>query len=188
MTAIAHGRANLHRHGRACGGHLRAPDHPRARRPASSTSTPPYVQHHPLDPADAHDPLTRHLATLISRALQAVPNGDDKLRHQVELANRIAEAIATLSPAATDQHDQITDAKNLLHAIAAPPTPPAQPAFPQRPTTPLSTGALLVNGRHQPRIGHEVTHEMASARAASTCSARSSSGTACASSSPPSAS
>ncbi|WP_431917154.1 DUF3427 domain-containing protein [Micromonospora wenchangensis] len=123
-----------------------------------------HVQHHPLDPADSHHPLTRHLATLISRALQAVPNGDGKLRHQVELTNRIAEAIATLSPAATDQHDQIADARNLLHAIAAPPTPPAQPAFPQRPTTPLSTGALLVNGRNQPRIGHEVTHEMASAQ------------------------
>ncbi|MGV9978512.1 DUF3427 domain-containing protein [Micromonospora wenchangensis] len=125
---------------------------------------PAHVQHHPLDPADAHHPLTRHLAALISRALQAVPNGDDKLRHQVELTNRIAEAIATLSPAATDHHDQITDARNLLHAIAAPPTPPAQPAFPQRPTTPLSTGALLVNGKHQPRIGHEVNHEMASAQ------------------------
>ncbi|MBW4705055.1 DUF3427 domain-containing protein [Micromonospora sp. RL09-050-HVF-A] len=124
---------------------------------------PTHVQHQPLDPADSHHPLTRHLATLISRALQAVPNGEDKLRHQVELTNRIAEAIATLSPAATDQHDQIADARNLLHAIAAPPTPPAQPTFPQRPTTPLSTGALLVNGRHQPRIGHEVTHEMASA-------------------------
>ncbi|WP_435872440.1 DUF3427 domain-containing protein [Micromonospora humida] len=125
---------------------------------------PAHVQHHPLDPADSHHPLTRHLAALISRALQAVPNGDDKLRHQVELTNRIAEAIATLSPAATDRHDQIADARNLLHAIAAPPTPPAQPTFPQRPTTPLSTGALLVNGRHQPRIGHEVNHEMASAQ------------------------
>ncbi|WP_431885268.1 DUF3427 domain-containing protein [Micromonospora wenchangensis] len=125
---------------------------------------PAQVQHHSLDPADSHHPLTRHLAALISRALQAVPNGDDKLHHQVELTNRIAEAIATLSPAATDHHDQIADARNLLHAIAAPPTPPARPTFPQRPTTPLSTGALLVNGKHQPRIGHEVTHEMASAQ------------------------
>ncbi|MFC8848678.1 MULTISPECIES: DUF3427 domain-containing protein [unclassified Micromonospora] len=124
---------------------------------------PAHVQHHPLDPADAHHPLTRHLAALISRALQSVPSGDDKLHRQVDLTNHIAEAIAALSPAATDHHDQVADARNLLHAIAAPPTPPAQPTFPARPTTPLSTGALLVNGRHQPRIGHEVTHEMASA-------------------------
>ncbi|MCO1598038.1 DUF3427 domain-containing protein [Micromonospora sp. RHAY321] len=121
------------------------------------------IQRIRLDPADAHHTLARHIATLAARALQALPNGDDKLHHQVEMANRISEAIATLSPKAATEQDQVTDAKHLLHAIAAPPTPPALPAFPQRPTTPLSTGALLVNGRHQPRIGHEVNHEMASA-------------------------
>ncbi|WP_320064987.1 DUF3427 domain-containing protein [Micromonospora sp. RTGN7] len=124
---------------------------------------PTLVQHRPLDPADSHQPLTRHLAVIISRALQAVPAGDDKLHRQVDLANRIAQAITELDPDAATHGDQVVDARNLLHAIAAPPTPPAQPTFPQRPTTPLSTGALLVNGRHQPRIGHEVTHEMASA-------------------------
>ncbi|GIJ06843.1 DUF3427 domain-containing protein [Micromonospora andamanensis] len=120
------------------------------------------IQHANLDPTDAPDALARHIASLAHRALQAVA-GDDKLHRQVELANRIAEAIATLSPQAATVQDQIADAERLLHAIAAPPTPPAQPVFPVRPTTPLSSGALLVNGRHQPRIGHEVTHEMASA-------------------------
>ncbi|MET8356363.1 DUF3427 domain-containing protein [Micromonospora sp. NPDC005171] len=124
---------------------------------------PALIQHHKLDPADAHTALARHIATLAARALQALPNGDDKLHHQVEMANQIADAIAALSPKAATEQDQVTDAKHLLHAIAAPPTPPALPAFPHRPTTPLSTGALLVNGRHQPRIGHEVNHEMASA-------------------------
>ncbi|MFG1762915.1 DUF3427 domain-containing protein [Micromonospora parva] len=124
---------------------------------------PALIQHHKLDPADAHNALARHIATLAARALQAVPGGDDKLHHQIEMANQIADAIAALSPKAATEQDQVTDAKHLLHAIAAPPTPPAEPTFPQRPTTPLSTGALLVNGRHQPRIGHEVNHEMASA-------------------------
>ncbi|MFG2102507.1 DUF3427 domain-containing protein [Micromonospora echinaurantiaca] len=124
---------------------------------------PALIQRDKLDPADAPDALARHLTTLARRALQAVPGGDDKLVRQVDLANRIADAIATLSPQASTEQDQVSDARHLLHAIAAPPAPPAQPAFPQRPTTPLSTGALLVNGRHQPRIGHEVTHEMASA-------------------------
>ncbi|MGN9779311.1 DUF3427 domain-containing protein [Micromonospora sp. H33] len=124
---------------------------------------PALIQREKLDPADAHETIARHIATLARRALHAVPGGDDKLARQVELANRIADAIATMSPQAATAHDQVTDAKHLLHAIAAPPTPPAQPTFPPRPTTPLSTGALLVNGRHQPRIGHEITHEMASA-------------------------
>ncbi|RKN20127.1 DUF3427 domain-containing protein [Micromonospora musae] len=124
---------------------------------------PDLVQRDKLDSADAHEALARHITTLARRVLQAVPGGDDKLNRQVDLANRIAEAISALGPQAATPQDQIADANHLLHAIAAPPIPPAQPAFPPRPTTPLSTGALLVNGRHQPRIGHEVTHEMASA-------------------------
>ncbi|SCL28611.1 ATP-dependent helicase IRC3 [Micromonospora nigra] len=124
---------------------------------------PALVQPGKLDPADAPDALARHIATLAHRALKSVPGGDDKLQNQIDLANRIADTIAAFSPQAATAQDQVTDARHLLHAIAAPPTPPAQPTFPTRPTTPLSTGALLVNGRNQPRIGHEVTHEMASA-------------------------
>ncbi|PZG00861.1 DUF3427 domain-containing protein, partial [Micromonospora deserti] len=87
------------------------------------------IQHAKLDPADAHEALARHIAALAHRALHAVPGGGDKLARQVELANRIAEAIADLNPQAATAHDQVADAKHLLHAIAAPPTPPAQPTF-----------------------------------------------------------
>jgi superfamily II DNA or RNA helicase len=121
------------------------------------------VQRQPLDPADAHDILARHIAALTRRALLAVSSGDDRVERQVELANRIAANIAAAEPRAVGVTDQISDSRRLLHAIAAPPTPPAPVVFPQRPSAPLSTGALLVNGRHQPRIGHEVAHEMASA-------------------------
>ncbi|MFY1700608.1 DUF3427 domain-containing protein [Micromonospora sp. WMMA1923] len=125
---------------------------------------PDLIQRAQLDPADAPDLLARHLAGLARRAINAVPAGDDRLLRQVEVANRIAEHIVALDPAADDDaHDEIVDARNLLHAIAAPPVPPAGPRFPPRPATPLSTGALLVNGRHQPRIGHEINHELASA-------------------------
>ncbi|RKN29931.1 DUF3427 domain-containing protein [Micromonospora musae] len=124
---------------------------------------PSLVQRGTLNPADAHTALASYIAAIAQRALQAVTGGDDKLRRQVQLANRIAEAIGALSPQASTAQDQIANAEHILHAIAAPPTPPAAPTFPIRPTTPLSTGALLVNGRHQPRIGHEVTYEMASA-------------------------
>ena len=127
---------------------------------------PGLVQREKLDDADAHEVLARHIATLAHRALQAVPgSGDDRVTAQVHLANRIAEYIAQLQPDAVDADDQVLAAHHhrLLMAVADPPTPPAAPHFPVRPTTPLSTGALLVNGRHQPRIGHEVAHEMASA-------------------------
>ncbi|MER7889278.1 DUF3427 domain-containing protein [Micromonospora sp. NPDC094482] len=124
---------------------------------------PALVDRTKLDPADTHEALARHIAALARRVLQAVPNGDDKLARQVGLANCIADNIAALIPTTDGIQDQIADAKHLLSAVAGPPIAPAQPVFPARPTTPLSIGALLVNGKHQPRIGHEVTHEMASA-------------------------
>jgi superfamily II DNA or RNA helicase/HKD family nuclease len=125
---------------------------------------PELVERTDLDPADAHEVLARHIAALARRALRAVSGPDDEsLARQVAVANQIAETIALIEPRAVDAADQVTDVHKLLTAIADPPAPPARPTFPVRPTTPLSTGALLVNGRHQPRIGHEVAHEMASA-------------------------
>lgn len=122
------------------------------------------VERTDLDPADAHEVLGRHIAALTTRALRAVSGSDrESLARQVAIANQIAETIASIEPRAVDTADQVTDVHKLLTAIADPPTPPAKPTFPVRPRTPLSTGALLVNGRHQPRIGHEVATEMASA-------------------------
>jgi superfamily II DNA or RNA helicase/HKD family nuclease len=117
-----------------------------------------------LDPTDAHEILARHIAALARRALRAVSGSDtERLAKQVEVANQIADSIARIEPRAAGVDDQVSEAYKLLTAIAAPPVPPAGPMFPVRPTTPLATGALLVNGRHQPRIGHEVAHELASA-------------------------
>jgi superfamily II DNA or RNA helicase/HKD family nuclease len=122
------------------------------------------VQRVALDPADADDLLTRHIAALTRRALRAVPGGDaERLAQQVEVANRIAEAIADIVPSVADPADLVAASRDLLAAIVDRPAAPARVAFPARPEIPLSTGALLVNGRGQPRIGHEVASEMASA-------------------------
>ncbi|MFD0817322.1 DEAD/DEAH box helicase family protein, partial [Micromonospora zhanjiangensis] len=118
-----------------------------------------------LDPAEADDLLSRHIATLAKRALRAVPGSSDKerLRAQAALANQIADRIAALHPQAVSTDDHIEDPEHFLAAIVDRPTPPAQVTFPPRPATPLHTGALLVNGQRQPRIGHEVATELASA-------------------------
>ncbi|MFK3980913.1 DUF3427 domain-containing protein [Micromonospora sp. NPDC050397] len=122
------------------------------------------VERTDLDPVDAHEVLSRHIAGLTARALRAVGGSDrESLARQVAMANQIAETIAAIEPRAVDGTDRVTDVHKLLTAIADPPVPPAKPSFPVRPRTPLSSGALLVNGRHQPRIGHEVATEMASA-------------------------
>jgi len=123
------------------------------------------VQFGALDPADSHLLLTRHLARLISRSLQSVPGSDEsKVAAQVELTNRIAAAVGELSaPNTVLTGDRVADAARQLLAVALPSPTPALVAFPARPEVPLSTSALLVNGRNQPRIGYEVEREMASA-------------------------
>jgi superfamily II DNA or RNA helicase/HKD family nuclease len=127
-------------------------------------TAPDLVQLGTLDPADAHETLTRHIAALASRALRATGGSDAAaVSRQVELANRIVAVIGDLAPETADEQDVVVDpARNLL-AIAAPSGAPCPAAFPERPAVPLSTSALLVNGRGQPRIGFEVTREMASA-------------------------
>ncbi len=122
------------------------------------------VQRLPLDPADADDLLARHIAALTRRALRTLPGtGPDRLARQVAAANAIARAIADLVPRSAGAADLVAASHDLLTAIADAPGTPAPPRFPNRPRTPLSSGALLVNGRGQPGIGVEVQHELASA-------------------------
>jgi superfamily II DNA or RNA helicase len=123
-----------------------------------------FVDRGPLDPADAHEILARHIAALTRRALRSVP-GDDAaaLARQVALANQIAEAISALAPDVATADDLVAETRDLLQAIAAPADVPGPVRFPVRPEVPLSMSALLVNGRDQPRIGVEVQKELASA-------------------------
>ncbi|MGY1884140.1 hypothetical protein ACI799_02390 [Blastococcus sp. SYSU DS0753] len=117
-----------------------------------------------LDPADAHEALTRHIAQLASRALRAAGGGDTAaISRQVELTNQIVQAIGTLAPAIADESDVVAGPARTLLAVATPSGVPGAVTFPERPAVPLSTSALLVNGRGQPRIGYEVIRELASA-------------------------
>jgi superfamily II DNA or RNA helicase len=122
------------------------------------------VNRAPLDPGDAHEVLTRHLAGLASRVLRSIPGEDGAaLVRQVEMANRMAKAILALAPESSRGGDLVAPTRDLLQAIASPSDVPGPVGFPARPEVPLSTSALLVNGRDQPRIGVEVQNELASA-------------------------
>src|SRR4051794_20696083 len=137
------------------------PDRPPADR---AGPTPALIPRAPLNPAAAHEPLTRHIAALAGRALRAAGGGDaTAISRQVELANRIVAAIGDLAPDMADKDDAVVEPARTLLAIALPSGVPGPVSFPERPAVPLSTSALLVNGRGQPRIGYEVTRELASA-------------------------
>jgi superfamily II DNA or RNA helicase/HKD family nuclease len=117
----------------------------------------------PLDPADAHEVLARHLAELARRALWSAAGEDQAaVESQIKLANRIAAAIVELAPETGGIEDLIASTGDLLYALASVNLPGLK-LFPPRPEVPLSASALLVNGRGQPRIGTEVNLELASA-------------------------
>ena len=137
------------------------------RGPRSRTRRPPTGAHAvrcagPGGLARSPDPAHRPVC---GRALRAAGGSDDRFRRrQVELANRIVAAIGELAP------DTAADAQSRRgagsHACSPSQSRGAFPApsFPARAADiPLSTSALLVNGRGQPRIGYEVTRELASA-------------------------
>jgi superfamily II DNA or RNA helicase/HKD family nuclease len=126
---------------------------------------PALVARAELDPADSHEVLSRHITALTERALKAVSGqGAARLTAQLELANQITEAIKTAAaPRVVQPNDFLSTPAELLTAIVPRPQAPAEVTFPVRPETPLASGALLTNGRGQPRIGTEVTKEMASA-------------------------
>src|SRR4051794_9217318 len=128
-----------------------------------ATTDASLVQLAALDPGEAHEALTRHVSGLVSRALR-IAGGDDQagVARQIDLANSIIKAVGALSPAAAGEDSIAEPGRSVLAVVDAPATP-GPVTFPERPEVPLSASALLVNGRGQPRIGHEVNRELASA-------------------------
>ncbi|MGE0877521.1 MAG: DUF3427 domain-containing protein [Acidimicrobiia bacterium] len=115
-----------------------------------------------LEPADAHVILTRHIATLVRRALRHA-GGTDRasIADQVEIANQIVQAIEDIAPVGHDD-ELVSPSQEMLVAIVGR-QPGAAARLGSRPEVPLANSALLVNGRSQPRIGSEVQRELASA-------------------------
>ncbi|TMR35586.1 DUF3427 domain-containing protein [Nonomuraea zeae] len=117
-----------------------------------------------LDLADSHETLARHLAALTRRALRSVRGESDTVRlaRQVEIVNRVADLIGELVPEAAAPEELVEAADELL-GIARGRDEGGRVHFPARPVIPLTGSALLVNGRGQPEIGHELKRELASA-------------------------
>lgn len=118
-----------------------------------------------LDPEDGDVHIARHLAQVIWQVLKRARHDKDRrLDRQIAIANEVLAQLHALVPEAFEAAvDEVSTSKQLLGAVlAAVPTPLARTA-PQRPEIPLSMSALLVNGPSQPRIGHELARELASA-------------------------
>ncbi|MBO2454381.1 DUF3427 domain-containing protein [Actinomadura barringtoniae] len=123
---------------------------------------PALVERTGLEKLDAEEMLVRHVATLTRRALKIAGEREGGLKDQVEAANQIAQAIASVAEGASTPDDQLVGLEALL-GVARARLPDGSVSFPVRPDIPLSASALLVNGRDQPQIGREVAKELATA-------------------------
>lgn len=116
-----------------------------------------------LEKVDAEELLVRHLAAQARRALKIAGGSQASIANQVQAANRISEAIASAVAEATSSDDQLAPSQDILLGIAKDRLPDGTVEFPERPDVPLTSSALLVNGRDQPQIGPEVVKELDSA-------------------------
>ncbi|MFB4318305.1 DUF3427 domain-containing protein [Actinomadura sp. 21ATH] len=119
-----------------------------------------------LDSVDAEELLVRHISQQVRRALKIAAEAGDKdeaLARQVAAVDSISRSIATAVPGSALADDVLDDARDVLLGIAAGRLPDGTVRFPKRPEVPLSSSALLVNGREQPQIGREIVKELASA-------------------------
>src|SRR5260370_28402034 len=115
----------------------------------------------PIEPADAHVVLTRHISKHIAAALRAAPD----LAAKLVLANAILESVGQL------HHDQqelsleaIMDPGRELQAILVR-TGVQAPRAPARPRTPLSQDSLIANAPSEPNLAAELMSESESADA-----------------------
>ena len=112
-----------------------------------------------LEEDEAPHVLARHLQFLIRRAIASVSEKDDRLA-KIKMSNQIVNAIAALSDGVVGDEDLITENDEpMLWAIDR---ELESDSF-ESPAVRLSDSALLVNGRNQPSIGHELNKELTSA-------------------------
>lgn len=112
-----------------------------------------------LEEEEAPQVLARHLQFLIRRAIASVSDRDDRLA-KIRMSNQIVNAIAALSEGVVGDDDLIAENEEpMLWAIDR---ESENDSF-ESPAVRLSDSALLVNGRNQPSIGHELNKELTSA-------------------------
>ena len=109
-----------------------------------------------VDAAEEPEILARHVGRTVARILALVPT-----EQRVTAANELLELAATLAPGAGEMMAEIAPGPSRLEEILAPGRL-GDVAF-LRPQIPLSRSDLLVNGRGEPALAHEVAAELTSA-------------------------
>lgn len=111
--------------------------------------------------AEAADRIALHLATVVERAIDDVPD-DDRAKVGVQLASRLVNLVAEyLQKSELGVHRPLGDGR-VLRAIRGR-LPDGRAETIPKPLIPLLDTTLLTNAPGEPRVGHQVEAEIASA-------------------------
>lgn len=118
----------------------------------------------PIDPAEMHAVLARHIEAVVARALQALP-AKDRRAHQPAIVNRLIQMLVGEpgTEGAVAHDDAVSLPPEELQAIRPVTGDPALDRDLPRPLVPLSAADLLVNARGEPAVAHALAHEIPSA-------------------------
>lgn len=114
-----------------------------------------------LREADAADRIALHLASVIERAIDALPE-KERVTVGVQLARRLIEQISTDTNVAALVGEMPTEPAQQLRAIRGR-LPDGRPATIEAPLIPLLDTTLLTNAPGEPRVGHQLQAEIGSA-------------------------
>lgn len=123
------------------------------------------TQHPQIDElrvAEAADRIAWHIAAVIEKAVALLPE-DERVAIGIRLARQLIEHIVNGAPASADLLDERPDrAARILRAIRNS-KPDGSPDDIDVPLIPLLDSALLTNSPGEPRVGHQIGAEIASA-------------------------
>lgn len=114
-----------------------------------------------LESSESPEQLARHLKFLIRRALSSINEKDNPLE-RIQLSNRIVRALQDIAGDVVSPDDLIEESSAPILWAISPKDANALKSM-ESPATRLSDSALLVNGRNQPSIGHEINKELTTA-------------------------
>jgi superfamily II DNA or RNA helicase/HKD family nuclease len=121
------------------------------------------AQRRDLADAEAADRLSRHLAAVVTRAVEALPE-HGRAKAGAEIVERLITLLAEESKAVDHNLDMPLDPVRVLSAILRR-KPDGLPEILETPLTPLLDTTLLTNSRGEPAVGHELRAEVHSADA-----------------------
>jgi superfamily II DNA or RNA helicase/HKD family nuclease len=112
------------------------------------------IKRQPVDPADAHLTLARHVEAVVARALRSLP-ADQRESAQTLIANDIIKELGATGEMLEVPVEQ-------LQSIQPVSLTPADNREVIAPLVPLSDSDLLVNARGEPSLAHALAHEIPS--------------------------